>query len=253
MDNIIGPIICGGVGGSGTRILAQLLEKMDIFMGEDLNQSKDLLLMGKLLPGLRRILNDSNMLGASDVTEFVNKSLFDVQEIMLGGVSEYHKGWGWKVPPNFFLIEYFNDVFENAKYIHVIRHGLDMAYSENNNQLRNWGFFFGITPSEFELRKNKNTLMLKYWIAANNYAIANANKYMGSNFLLIKFEDICFSPEKIINDLCDFLSISIAGEMRKDLCQIIKPPRTVGRYKKYDVSCFDESDVVEVKKLGFDV
>lgn len=36
-----GPVVVGGVGGSGTRVIAQILMKMGFFMGSDLNDAND--------------------------------------------------------------------------------------------------------------------------------------------------------------------------------------------------------------------
>ena len=35
------PVVVGGVGGSGTRVIAQLLQSLDFDMGSDLNESLD--------------------------------------------------------------------------------------------------------------------------------------------------------------------------------------------------------------------
>lgn len=38
-----GPIVIGGVGGSGTRLIAEIVMDMGFYLGDMLNQSKDLL------------------------------------------------------------------------------------------------------------------------------------------------------------------------------------------------------------------
>lgn len=253
MSQLIGPVVCGGVGGSGTRLLALILQELNFFMGKELNQSKDLLLMGRVLPNLRKMLSESNPDTLLKASSFINESLYDVQKIMMDDIDARHyDGWGWKVPPNFFLIEYLNNVFPNAKYIHLIRNGLDMAYSSNSNQLRNWGFFFDIVPSELELEKRKNAFLLKYWVAANNFAISNAEQYMGHNFLLLNFEELCLFPDKSINRICDFLSITVSKEKKKNICNLIIPPGSIGRYKEHDLEVFDESDLKKLKDFGFE-
>ena len=40
-NTLPGPIVIGGVGGSGTRVLAEILRSLDIFIGNDLNESLD--------------------------------------------------------------------------------------------------------------------------------------------------------------------------------------------------------------------
>ena len=55
-------------------------------------------------------------------------------------------GWGWKLPETYLFLPYVKAVFPKVKYIHVIRHGLDMAYSRNQHQFWAWGAYFGIRP-----------------------------------------------------------------------------------------------------------
>jgi len=65
-----------------------------------------------------------------------------------------------------FLEEYLN-TFPNSKYVYVIRHGLDMAYSSNKGQLENFGNFYGLDNSEVITKTNTDSvckLHLDYWI-----------------------------------------------------------------------------------------
>lgn len=39
--NIMGPVVIGGVGGSGTRVVAELLENLGFYIGSDLNTASD--------------------------------------------------------------------------------------------------------------------------------------------------------------------------------------------------------------------
>jgi len=44
MDRLMGPIVVGGVGGSGTRVVAEILSKFGFYLGNDLNGASDNLL-----------------------------------------------------------------------------------------------------------------------------------------------------------------------------------------------------------------
>ena len=46
-----------------------------------------------------------------------------------------HIGWGWKEPISHIYIEHLAAHFDGLRWIHVMRHGLDMAYSTNQRQL----------------------------------------------------------------------------------------------------------------------
>ncbi len=44
LKNTPPPVVIGGVGGSGTRLIAQILKDLGYFMGNDLNEANDNLL-----------------------------------------------------------------------------------------------------------------------------------------------------------------------------------------------------------------
>jgi hypothetical protein len=63
-------------------------------------------------------------------------------------------GWGWRNPLSHIYLDFLSQYFKNLKYIFIIRNGLDMAYSNNQNQLINWGSFFNVSiPKSPNLRK----------------------------------------------------------------------------------------------------
>ena len=172
-NKLIGPVAIGGVGGSGTRIVAELLQKMGIYLGNDLNFANDNLLFTLLFKDPKWFMLNSNekpfeiykrfnlfkkvMLGnlnLSDKNEIkviisviVFKSLYvrdksnirqriwpynRLLKILKRNINlSCYTGWGWKEPNSHIYIKHLCDYFPNLKYIHVIRHGLDMAYSNN--------------------------------------------------------------------------------------------------------------------------
>jgi len=250
VNKFLDPTICGGVGGSGTRVITQVLIESGFFMGKELNQSNDFLHMGKVLPELRGMLKKNGIKKSVATSLFVNEQLHEIQRIMNQDMKgENYVGWGWKVPPNFFLLEYLYDVFPDAKYIHVIRNGLDMAFSENENQLRNWGFYFGLDDAGL----TREALLLKYWLAANRHAVLSGNKLFPKKFLLIKFEDLCFFPNETLDRIFKFLNISISNEKIDSIANFIVPPKSIGRFKSEDLSHFDDNDFELMNDFGYAV
>jgi hypothetical protein len=51
------------------------------------------------------------------------------------GQGKHTQGLRFKVPGCHFILPYLAKTFLGFKYIHVIRHGVDMAFSSNQNQL----------------------------------------------------------------------------------------------------------------------
>lgn len=241
------PVFVGGVGGSGTRVVTDILMKIGLFMGDNLNSSNDYMELSNLLPKFRELMQFHGTKSNPEIIDFIHRQIKQVQQSILNAKQHQceSKGWGWKVPPNFFILEYLNEHFPDLKYIHVIRHGLDMAFSSNRNQLFNWGFYFDINTKELSLPKAS----LKYWIKANRFAINLCHKIMPERFFLLYFDNLCLEPRTVVKELSSFLKIE---EIDIDnLIELIKIPNSIGRYKREDISIFDDNDIKEVAELGF--
>lgn len=159
-------------------------------------------------------------------------------------------GWGWKEPNTHIYLEELIMAFPDLKYINVLRHGLDMALSRNQQQLMNWGFLFGLgKPEKIE---ELPRLSLKYWVLANK-RIAYLGEGLGNRFLSVNFDLLCLHPESYMEKILTFLGLDLDQATFKQLCVLPKPPATMGRYRRIELSCFDEEDVKEVENMGFEV
>ncbi len=258
------PILVGGVGGSGTRIVAEILRQSGIFMGDILNESSDNMQIAKEFPNMRDVIqnrgpafqklirNLKNRIrwNSNDEQQIIEQTLIRFENQMF---SNYQKrkekcmGWGWKIPGNFFILEYLADHYKSLKYIHTIRNGFDMAFSKNQNQLKNWGTYYGVDKNEYPTQK----AALNYWYAANKKAIAQGRQLLNSNFLLIKFEELCHNPGKTITRIINFIDHEKC-DINK-LKQLVKIPDTIDRYKNKDLTIFNENDFNKVTEFGYKV
>ncbi|MDD5123606.1 sulfotransferase [Methylovulum sp.] len=243
------PVFVGGVGGSGTRVVTDILMKMGFFMGDNLNNSNDYMELGKLLPRLRELIYIHGVKTNQEINGHIHDRLIEIEALIQSGMQNPHlyRGWGWKAPPNFFILEHLNDHFPDLRYIHVIRHGLDMAFSENQNQLKNWGFYFDIDADELSLPQAS----LRYWIEANKFAINLGQNFLQDRFYLLRFDKLCMEPQRVVAELAKFLGINDI-----DAAAIIKnihKPDSLGGYKSRDISIFNKGDIEEVVSLGFSV
>jgi hypothetical protein len=179
----ISPIAIGGVGGSGTRVIAEILHAQGIYLGDDLNAASDNLWFTLLFKRAELFPDDNNlgemnqgcdlfvkvMMQAQDFGQdvepfltlqdrgFLNrlaaedrlqhpkewlKRRVDSIHLKFSGQQGDSTGddrWGWKEPNSHFFVPYLKSRIPELRYIHVVRHGLDMAFSKNQNQLAFWG------------------------------------------------------------------------------------------------------------------
>lgn len=244
MEN--GPLAIGGVGGSGTRVVAEIARSLGVFLGDNLNSTNDNL----DFPGLSRIINVTSqrvhpVLNLEEVAEF--------ERIMTDGLCRHPEcalGWGWKNPPNFLYLKQFAGHFKSMRYVHVIRHGLDMALSRNTWQVRQWGHLFGVTYGA----PTKKRSALRYWIKANDFTIEMGPTLLGERFMLLNFDDLCHDPARSLRPLIAFLGVN-ADETDIDmLSSIIVPPSSLGRSELWrHRGRFTAAEASEVARFGFDI
>ncbi|MFC1601847.1 sulfotransferase, partial [Candidatus Sumerlaeota bacterium] len=185
-----GPIAVGGMGGSGTRLIAQILEQLGYFLGGDFNRAQDNLWFTLLF-------KRSDILTVPDAEfdelvrlfqqrmtspELISQESIDMVKRLAENRRSQHtaawlrsraesfidtrsasartKRWGWKEPNTHVVLHRLRQRLPAMRYIHVVRNGLDMAFSKNHNQLKTWGPHFLNGPI-----KVKPYYLLKYWCA----------------------------------------------------------------------------------------
>lgn len=219
-------------------------------MGDNLNSAHDYLELARLLPRLRELMAIHGAKTHPEIEAHIHDKLVEIRALIESGMPNplLYRGWGWKVPPNFFILEHLHDHFAGMRYIHVIRNGLDMAFSQNQNQLSRWGFYFDIDADKMSLPQAS----LKYWIAANRFAIELGQRLLHSRFHLLSFDELCTEPARVVAELAVFLGIRDMGDL-EPLIAGIRRPDSLGRYKSQDIGIFSKADIDAVAGLGFPV
>ena len=289
-NRLPGPIVVGGIGGSGTRVIAEILRSVGVYMGGDLNESMDNLWFTLLFKRPKRLSHQS----AIAQTEEISRGLRILEKAMTRGLTDHvepderefieqaamdsaanpramgagqaqvasilasqppdpqhHGAWGWKEPNSHIFLEHLARHFDGLRYIHVIRHGLDMAFSANRQQLVNWGEMYGVpcTSAERELPR----AALRYWIRANRRAIDLGQRLLGDRCLILLFDELCIEPQTQISGLLDFLGVSCGSSTVGDLAKLVQSPSSMGRFRQHNLGRLDQADVAAVRDFGFDV
>ena len=157
--------------------------------------------------------------------------------------------WGWKEPNSSVLLPQIVRRFPELKYVHVIRHGLDMAYSGNDNQIMSWGHLFNI---ETRNAPDPNS-RLEFWVRSNERTISYGTTALKNNFALVSFDALVSNPEVEIPRLCKFLGVAVADENLETLCAIPAVPSSFHRYREHDLSRLDSGLLGKVREFGFDI
>lgn len=160
-------------------------------------------------------------------------------------------GWGWKEPHSLLLIRQMNRYFDSFRYIHELRHGLDMAFSDNQEQLHLWGRLFGVeqprNPSELP------AISLRFWARVNQDIIQIGEEMGPERFLLVDFDELCTAPYESVQRIVSFLDIEPNEEAVQRILKIPKRPASTGRYQNHDLNQFAADDLAVLQQLGFPV
>ena len=110
---------------------------------------------------------------------------------------------------NNYYINYLDElpkIWPQAKFIHLIRDGRDVACSYKDLQNLD-------TKSKY--RPNLPTsieVIAEEWVNNNN-VIHNLNNKYPNRYFILKFEDLILNPTQILQDVCGFLDLKFSDQM----------------------------------------
>ncbi len=247
--SLFDPIGIGAVGGSGTRILARILAQAGVAMASPLNKAGDALEW----PPYRKLL-DAHIATRYPRKVILNNThrafeqLLIERRVALG----LNGRVGWKVPGTFHRIKELNTYFPRFQYIHLIRHGMDMAYSPNQAQILNWAKAINVPVDYLADGKVRAHSMLEYWLEANERALADAQRYMPGRMLTVRFENLCRQPIIEIRKVLEFLQLELSAEKVEGLATMVKAPPSTGRFMQHHWQAeFSETQLQRLSKLGY--
>lgn len=279
------PIVVGGGGGSGTRVVAEILAGLGVDMGFDLNGAHDDLTWTLLL---KRAWWKT---GATDAQIHHAMSVYDraragdrscrhadrryavtaaAQRVFRGtnknpmaralwGARRVQRLaarrplseaalWGWKEPSTHVFLPELTEHYPGMRYIHMIRHGLDMALSTNQIQIRRWSREFGLEPPRGPVSPCQS---LAYWVRSNTRAMTTGTEQLGERFLLLRFEDLCDEPAAQIERVASFVGVTPSAETVERLSDLPRSPSSRGRFIGHPMDEFDPEDLGAVAGLGY--
>jgi len=265
-------VAVGGLGGSGTRVITSLLREHGVDMGSSLNAALDNLFFTLLfrrpswfdiLPSHETITRAVNVFYRNLQGSFGEFYSIEDQEyvenlLLSGDVSHFTSDqWiariskhfessseqelsqnliGWKEPNTHMFIQPISAVIPRFKYIHLIRDGLYMSQSKNQNQLKMWAGALGVDLIEPVVCESN---ALNFWYEANLRAISYGNTSLKNNFYLANYDVICQNPKHELKKILEFVGVEARSEKIKMLSESISyklllPKRKYSVLKKMD-------------------
>lgn len=266
------PIIAiGGIGGSGTRLLAELLQWAGVNIGRDLNISLDNLIFTVLFknPNWRSKASSKKIadrfailiktlegrrLNVRELFELHRCVQFhpfphdippqfkkDIRHYLINRINLNHN-IGWKEPNSYFYLREIFNFFDEVIYFHVVRNGLEMAFSKNTNQLTNWSSVFDIPLDH--IKDTIENRQLKFWIASTNY-ILDLKKIYGHKIQIVTYDQLCDNPIGIYKRIVtnSDLPLKSMDELKETVKNWNKPTRNI------NFENLDSNNVIIAKEM----
>lgn len=283
------PVVIGGIGGSGTRVVAEICRQLGIYLGTNLNESLDNLWYTALF-------KRSDLFELKKKESQIRKGLDILTHAMIGGdlnTDDFHR----------LVIDYTNDIRQDAYYENEfedyfgampnfikdivgsakpdVESFVGWGWKEPNSHIlieylanyftnlryihvqRN-GLDMAYSDNQIQVnlwgamygikyRKDSHdpAASFRYWVEANTKAINLGKKLLSDNFMVLQLERICSSPDKEISRIANFLEIPLSQAAIEQIAVIPKMPKTVGRYKHHNISWLTRSDMKALKTLGY--
>lgn len=265
------PIAVGGVGGSGTRVVAELLRRLGVYMGEHFTPASDTLWFtflfkragilaaddaefdllagalaaalqggGPLPPATVRHLSRLAETGRPHhPPEQLRASLASMSEAAMR--PRWKGRWGWKEPNTHVVIERLWQRLPALRYVHVVRNGLDMAFSGNQHQVRLWGTH--VLGADGPVSPQRS---LAYWCAVHRKLLRlhDANSW---RMYWLDFDALCRDPAHQVAELLRFLGFQ-PGAVDPDSLGIEPQP---AKHAADVLDAFAPEDVDFVRSLGY--
>lgn len=228
------PIVVGCTGGSGSRVISQILRELGVFMGDECNKADDaipfcefdwrwgryiMLASGAHTPKGQALQVARPLLHAS-ARRVLRRKINRHLRPSTGG------RWGWKHPHSYLLLPFLQSQLPRMRFVHLVRDGLDMATSSNQRQVRRYGDLF-VTQAERHL--DPAVLAACFWSRANIAAYEAGQRHLGDRYVCLRFEDLCEHPLESVTMLARRLQIPASASDLQRAAALPASPATVGR------------------------
>jgi hypothetical protein len=225
----LGPRVIGATGGSGTRVLAGIARGGGMFTGTKLNDYEDAVEFGAYSD---RWINPWVSANGTMPDPELEKMTSELDALVTRHCAEMPadaRCWGWKEPRSIYLLPYFDAVMPTIRYVHFVRDGRDMAFSENQNQLRKHGDVI-LDREQEQLPRPLRSIVV--WTRVNERAADYGEQVLGERYLRIRFEDLCSEPAATARRVFDFFELE--GDAEGVAEEAVRPPSTLGRWQDED-------------------
>ncbi len=280
------PVIIIGMHRAGTTMITKMLEEAGLFIGEQKKQNFEAIFFQQInkwllsLSGgswdhplpfhlltqnnqIRKRVDDKlqSILKTHHIVKYLGWKKF----ITNRSLHNLKIPWGWKDPRNTFTIPLWIDLFPNAKIIHVFRHGVDVANSLKQREIK----FLSKKRSKLSLLKTKISSLpvsrigidssplcidikggFSLWETYTDEATRHCNKY-SSRSMAIKYESFLQEPDVFFQKLVSFLELPCSSKVMLKIIEQVKTDRMFAYRNNAALRDFARTVAENLSKYGY--
>lgn len=225
------PVVMTGRGGSGTRLLSQLMQNANIFIGNEVNATEDSIEWVRPIYDL--VINDIRLENNRFSEMHIDRLRLNATNILRLRKDKIDRMWGWKLPETMLCVPEVFKAFPKARLIHLVRHPVSLSLrrthmtSRFNNQvgksvLTKAYAEHGLDLSQVEKNPEylNNALSWEYQVSR---VLDFAESHLSDEqYLLVHYEDIYTNPQRVLNKINEFLGLppAIAAKLEIDMQRV---------------------------------
>lgn len=280
------PIIIIGMHRSGTTMIAKILEKAGLFQGskkEDNNESTFFIKQNEWmlrelggrwdvpenivditthspahLDAIVRYLKDQ--LSSPSSSEYLGS----IGYLMTHSILNQRTIWGWKDPRTTLVLDLWLRIFPDAKIIHIVRHGVDVANSlriRANNYLscntkayeyRRW--LYAVNGKRGVFVDSPRCLSLEGGFSLWQTYVKSATKYrnlLPTQYLEFKYENFLTTPNEIASQILSFCELDMTNIDESYLKSFVVQNKKNTFQSDKELMLFSERVADQLQKYGY--
>lgn len=286
MHKNIQPVIIIGMHRSGTTMLSQVLEKHGLYQGKKKEENNESTFFIKLNEWILRELGGrwdepENLVDTTShspehldaIVRYIEDQLCSPRAIEYLGITRYldtqsilelRSPWSWKDPRTSLTLDIWLRIFPEAKIIHIIRHGVDVASSlriRSREYLRVNTQIYGKRRLIYSLFGKRGALVdaprcltLKGGFSLWEAYVDAACKYRHKgpqNYIEVKYEELLAEPKVQVDAICKFCGIDSSTIDADYLSGFVDSNKANRFMENQELQEFSELVSLRLSKFGY--
>lgn len=277
------PVIVIGMHRSGTSLVTSVLERLGLFMGHRQDKNNEAVFFRRLndwllrqsgaawdnpepfhrlvsTPEVRALAADylRRVVASPRTVAYLGPSL---RRISLAGLE---KPWGWKDPRTTYTLPMWTDVFPEARVVHVVRHGVDVAASlrarsraslaRRGAAYRSRRWLYQAWPKRTGFTDSLRCATLEGGFSLWEEYVAEGRAHvrrLGPSALELRYEDLVTSPEGPMRSLASFVELDPPREALASIAREVRTERALAFRGTPELEEFAEASADRLRKLGY--